>query len=262
MSMLRTFFSPGEWIRRNTGLVIGLIGLVLGAITTYGVLNSLGHTGGGSPEQITKAFHILYHNVWWNRTVINTYWLGVQTMQTPLDMWVFQEIIHDTKPDVLIETGTRAGGSAYYYASVFDLVRRGRVMTMDIVDYAGKPQHPRITYLIGSSTSDEIVRKIRSAITPGDRVMVVLDSLHNKEHVLEELRLYAPMVTPDNYLVVQDTHLNGHPIHVGFSPDPGHEGPMEAASEFLTKNTHFVPDRSREKYGLTFNPGGWLKRTR
>jgi len=92
--------------------------------------------------------------------------------------------------------------------------------------------------------------------------MVVLDSNHNKEHVLEELRLYAPLVTPGNYLVVQDTHLNGHPVFVGDSPDPGHEGPMEALDEFLPRNTQFQSDRSREKYGLTFCPRGWLKRVR
>ncbi len=232
---------------------------------TYGVARYQARKGfaeAQAPEIITNAFHVLYHNVWWNRTVVNTFWLGVQTMQTPLDMWVFQEIIYETKPDVLIETGTRTGGGAYYYASILDLVKAGRVITVDIEDYPNKPNHPRITYLTGSSTSDAVIGAIRGFIKPGEKVMVILDSSHNKEHVLEELRLYAPLVASGCYLVVQDTHLNGHPIFLDRTPDPGHEGPMEAVSEFLSKNKDFVPDRTREKYGLTFNPNGWLKRIR
>jgi cephalosporin hydroxylase len=209
---------------------------------------------------VTAAFHRQYHNKWWDRTLMGTYWRGVQTMQTPLDMWVVQEIIHDTRPDVLIETGTRAGGGAFYYASIFDLEGRGRIFTMDIEDYPHKPQHPRIRYMLGSSTSPKVVDALKSEIRREERVMVVLDSLHNKEHVLEEMRLYAPLVTPGNYLVVQDTHLTGHPVSVPFSPDPGHEGPWEAVHEWLPRHPEFTVDRSREKYGLTFNPGGWLRR--
>jgi cephalosporin hydroxylase len=85
--------------------------------------------------------------------------------------------------------------------------------------------------------------------------MVTLDSLHTRDHVIQELRLYSPFVTPGNYLVVEDSNVNGNPIYPGTGP-----GPMEALSEFLAENNHFISDREREKYGFTFNPRGWLKR--
>jgi cephalosporin hydroxylase len=214
----------------------------------------------GLDRPITDAFHWLYHNKWWDRTMQNTRWLGVRTMQTPLDMWVFQEILHETRPDVIVETGTHQGGASLYYATILDALQRGRVLTVDISSFPNQPEHPRITYLVGSSTAPEIVERITKSIAPGERVMVILDSLHNKEHVLEEMRLYGPLVTPGNYLVVQDTHLNGHPVRVPFSPDPGHEGPMEALAEFLPRHAEFAVDRSREKFGLTYNAGGWLRR--
>jgi cephalosporin hydroxylase len=130
-------------------------------------------------------------------------------------------------------------------------------VTVDIEDHPAKPKHPRITYLLGSSTSPEILAKIREAIRPGEKVLVDLDSDHHKEHVLNELRLYSPLVTPGSYLIVEDMHFNGHPILPKWGP-----GPTEAVEEFLRSNADFQPDRTREKFGMTFNRGGYLKRLR
>jgi cephalosporin hydroxylase len=222
-----------------------------------------GFTAGGAitslwlsrPDEVTAAFHRLYH-ARGDRTYNNTYWLGVPVQKCPLDLWVFQEILFETRPDVLVETGTYKGGSAYFFASMFDLMGRGRVITIDIQDQPDKPRHPRIEYLLGSSTSPETVRQVRERIRPGERVMVVLDSDHKMAHVLEELRLYSGLVTPGNYLVVEDTHFNGHPILPRYGP-----GPMEAVEEFLRTAGGFEADREREKFGLTFNPRGYLRRS-
>lgn len=208
------------------------------------------------PEQVKAAFHRLYHQRG-EHTYNSTYWLGAPAQKSPLDMWSFQEILYETKPDVLVEMGTFKGGSAYFFASIFDLLKHGRVVTVDIEEFKGKPQHERITYLLGSSTSAEIAAKVRSSILPGERVMVVLDSDHHRDHVLKELRLYNGLVTPGCYLVVEDTHFNGHPILPKFGP-----GPMEAVDEFLGTNAAFVRDRTRERFLLTFNPGGYLKRVK
>jgi cephalosporin hydroxylase len=211
-----------------------------------------------SEKGVIAAFHRIYHNNWWDRTVLDTRWFGAEAMKCPLDMWVFQEIMYETRPDVVVETGTRKGGSSSYFASILDLLGNGRVITVDIVDYPDKPQHDRVTYLTGSSTSQEIIDKIKEFISPGEKVMVFLDSDHSKAHVQKELELYSGLVTPGNYLIVEDTHLNGHPI---FTPAvAAGPGPMEAVEEFLSGNPDFVADRSREKFGLTFNPNGFLKR--
>jgi len=207
-------------------------------------------------EAVKASFHTLYHKRG-ESTYQSTYWLGVHTQQSPLDMWVFQEILYETRPDVLVETGTFKGGSAYFFASLFDLMKRGRVITIDIEEHKNRPQHERITYLLGSSTSPEILRKVRSLIAPGQRVMVVLDSDHRKAHVAQELKVYSELVTVGCYLVVEDTHFNGHPILPKYGP-----GPMEAVREFLRSNPQFYPDRSREKFFMTFNPEGYLRRSR
>jgi len=108
-----------------------------------------------------------------------------------------------------------------------------------------------------SSTSDEAVRRIKSEIRPDDRVMVSLDSNHTADHVFKELQIYAPMVSKQCYLVVEDTNINGHPVYGSFGP-----GPMEAVQKFMAGNKDFEIDRSREKFKLTVSPNGYLRRIR
>ncbi len=117
------------------------------------------------------------------------------------------------------------------------------------------PQHPRITYLVGSSTSPEILEQVKGMIPPSDRVMVILDSDHGRDHVLRELELYSDLVSPGSYMIVEDTNVNGHPVLTSHGP-----GPTEALEEYLRRDRRFVVDRSREKFFFTFNPGGYLRK--
>ena len=117
------------------------------------------------------------------QTWMNTYWLGAPVVKIPLDLWVYQEIIYETEPDVLIEAGTYKGGSAFFFASIFELLNRGRVLTIDIQDQPEKPKHQRITYLVGSSTSEQIFQEIKSSIRKDERVMVSLDSDHSYSRI-------------------------------------------------------------------------------
>jgi cephalosporin hydroxylase len=232
-------------------LLVLLIAVVCLAVGAYGASRWY-----KSPERVIDAFHIWYqeHN---QSTYNNTRWLGVETQQCPLDMFIYQELLYEVKPDVLVEAGTYMGGSSYYFASIFDLLGKGRVLTIDIEDFPNKPKHPRVQFFLGSSTDAATVARIKDAIRPGEKVMAILDSDHHMPHVLNEIKLYSAMVSPGSYLIVQDTHFNGHPILPKFGP-----GPWEAVEEFLKTNHDFEVDRSREKFGMTFNPGGYLKRVR
>jgi cephalosporin hydroxylase len=185
----------------------------------------------------------------------NTFWLGIPASKCPLDLWIYQEIIFDLKPDVIVECGTAHGGSALFMASMFDIIGKGKVISIDIMDSVGKPAHKRIEYLVGSSTSPNTAAEVTELLTGKEIVMVILDSDHSKEHVLNELRIYSRFVTPGSYLIVEDTNVNGHPVHPGHGP-----GPTEAVQQFLKENDGFAIDRSKEKFYLTFNPGGYLRK--
>lgn len=201
-------------------------------------------------------FHKLYYDsARTGGTWHDTYWLGVPIWKCPLDMWVYQEIIFDVKPDLIVETGTAFGGSALFMSCMLDLIGKGKIVTVDINEVPSKPQHERLHYVRGSSTAEEIVDQIRPHVADSDTVMVILDSDHSKEHVLNELQIYNQFVTKGSYMIVEDTSVNGHPV----LPDHG-PGPMEAVEDFLNVNEQFVVDRSREKFYLTFNPKGYLKK--
>jgi cephalosporin hydroxylase len=182
-------------------------------------------------------------------------WMGVEALKCPFDLWIYQEILHELKPDVIVETGTARGGSALFLASVLDLLKTGQILSIDIVRRPEWPTHPRVTYLTGSSTSPEILAEVQRRLAGASRVLVILDSDHKKDHVLEELRLYSPLVTKGSYVIVEDTNVNGRPVFPGFGPGPG-----EAVDEFLATNKSFVRDPSRERFFVTFNPGGYLHR--
>jgi cephalosporin hydroxylase len=199
-------------------------------------------------------FHELYYGAR-ERTWKNTYWLGHQAEKCPLDLWVYQEIVCETRPGVVIETGTAAGGSALFLATVCDLIQNGLVVTVDISDPGGRPEHPRIRYLSGSSTDPLTVQEIHRLIPEGAGVMAILDSDHTMQHVLDELAIYGELVTPGNYLIIEDTNVNGHPVRPDFGPGPG-----EAVERFLAESEQFEVDTEREKFFMTFNPGGYLSK--
>lgn len=201
---------------------------------------------------VTDAFHRLYYD---SAVRKDTYWLGTRAQKCPLDLWIYQEILHETRPDLILETGTAHGGSALYLASVCDLLSRGEIVTVDISPIEGRPEHPRITYLTGSSTAGEVVEEIERHVAGHERVLVILDSDHSRDHVLDELRTYSRWVSTGSYLIVEDTNVNGHPALPEHGP-----GPTEAVEEFLAETDEFELDAAREKFFLTFNPRGFLRK--
>lgn len=204
-------------------------------------------------QTIVDAFHKLFYSS--ENTWRDTRWLGVPVYQNPLDMWVLQEIIHETRPDVIIETGTAAGGSALFYVSIFG----GKVISIDTQERL-RPvfTHERIHFIKGFST-DVNIREQVCTLVAGQRVMVILDSDHTTENVAREMELYAPLVTLDCYLVVCDTNLGGNPIQ---NPEVPGAGPMGAVQDYLDTHVDFRVDHECEKFYLTFFPGGWLRRVR
>lgn len=194
----------------------------------------------------------------------NTWFHNVRIVKNPLDLWMMQQIISEQRPDFVVETGTWKGGSALYWASVLHSLglESSRVITVDVQDFTHDGAtgdflwKKYVDFFLGSSTDPKIVREIASRVR-GRKVVVTLDSAHEMRHVLNELRLYAPMVSRGSYLVVEDTHLDGLPTHPEMGP-----GPMAAVRTFLAEDAgkEFEQDLSREAMLMTFNPGGWLRR--
>jgi len=206
---------------------------------------------------LVNAFHQLYFDARaFNMTWRNTSWMGQPILKCPLDLWLYQEMIHRLRPDVIVETGTAFGASAHFLAHMMDIVGTGRVITVDVEHRPNRPEHARITYLTGSSVAPEIVAQVHDLVGRAETVLVLLDSDHSRDHVRAELDAYHGLVTRGSYLVVEDTNLNGHPVDPEYGP-----GPMEALQDFLGTNPQFAHDSAMDKFFLTFNPGGYLLRS-
>ncbi len=196
-------------------------------------------------------------------------WLGLPIIQLPQDIVVTQEIIWRTKPDVIIETGIAWGGSVALYASMLQLIGKGKVVAVDLnlFDHVSSqimsyPFSDRIHLYKGSSIEPSIIEKIRSHVEPGQSVMVLLDSNHTHEHVLEELRAYGPLVTKGQYLVVSDTIVEDIPEqkHRARPWGPG-DNPKTALHAYLKETNRFEIDREiDDKLLLSFSPNGYCRR--
>lgn len=204
--------------------------------------------------QIVTLFHHFYYTNLGNYT---NNWFGTPLQKCPFDLWAFQEIIYETRPDVIIETGTALGGSARFLAGICRLLGKGRVISIDVVKHKERAEpEENLTFVVGSSIDRRTFAKVQRRLHRYEQVMVILDSYHRKDHVLKELALYAPLVTPNCYLVVEDTNIDNRPLEA----DPNFPGPGQALDEWLPSHPEFQVDYLSEKNYITFNPGGFLRR--
>ena len=194
-------------------------------------------------------------------------WLGRPIIQFSNDIVAIQELLYSIKPDVVIETGVAHGGSLILSASILHLIGKGKVIGVDIEI---RPDNRRaieehflsrkIELIEGSSIEDYTVAAVRKSVGSAETVIVFLDSNHSEHHVLKELELYAPFVSPNSYIVAHD----GAQGWVWEIPrgKPGWkvDNPLKAIEKFLVKHPEFTNDPGPTRFGITSSPEGWLRR--
>ena len=217
----------------------------------------------------------LWVKVGWNEKYSYTFsWLGRPIVQLPEDMVRIQEVIYNIEPDVIIETGVAHGGSLIYYATLCKALERGRVVGIDIEI---RPHNRKaiethslsslITLVEGSSTSSAVVDHVRSLINRDERVLVILDSNHTRQHVLDEMHSYGELVTKGSYLVATDGSMKDFYDVPRGNPEWKWDNPYQAACEFAADNPQFVLEQppwpfneSKLTENITHWPGAWLRR--
>jgi cephalosporin hydroxylase len=210
---------------------------------------------GSEPEEYHKWY---FNTLVWKKTSF----MGVTTWKSPSDMWNYQEILFDLKPSLVVEFGTNQGGSALFFATIMKGIGQPfKVLSVDITHKHLDPtarRDPDILFVESSSTLPAIAEQIRQLRSefPG-KIFAILDSDHSMDHVLGEMKLLRPLLSPGDYLIVEDSMLNGHPNLPGWGPGP-YEAIEAYEQEFPSDYTH---DLAREnKFGFTFAPNGFLIR--
>jgi cephalosporin hydroxylase len=175
-----------------------------------------------------------------------TTWMGRTAKKCPTDAWIYQELICEIKPDIIIETGSGVGGSSEFLADMCTLSGSGRVITVDINEI--KVRHSKVTQILGSSIEPSTVKKVEEEIGEGDnKILVILDSDHSYDHVLAEIEAYKKWVNIGSCLIVEDSYF---------------EPTKRAVEFFMQDNSEFAVDTRCEKFLFTFNPGGFLRRVK
>lgn len=183
-------------------------------------------------------------------------WMGLPAWKNVLDAWVYQEIVHEVRPEIIIEIGNAHGGSTLYLANLLDLVGRGEVIAVDIDHSKFQARHPRITTVTGDSLAPETLARVE-ALARGRQGLVIHDGDHSREHVLADLRAYAKFVQVGGYFIVEDTIIDLFRAGDGLGSV---NGPLGAVEQFVREDPRFQIDADREAFVLTFNPRGYLRR--
>jgi cephalosporin hydroxylase len=206
--------------------------------------------------------------------IYNFSWLGRPIIQLPQDVFAMQELIWSIQPDLIIETGIAHGGSLIFSASMLELnaacggPEQGEVLGIDIdirvhnrKAIEGHPMSKRISMIQGSSIAPEVIEQVRARAAGKQRVLVCLDSNHTHDHVLAELKAYAPLTSAGSYCVVFDTAIEEVPAAMsGDRPWGPGNNPMTAVREFLKSTDRFEIDRDiPNKLLITVAPDGYLR---
>lgn len=211
-----------------------------------------------------QLFHFVYYDS--SYTWIENHWFGTPIQQFPSDLFIYQEIISRKTPDYIVQTGVYDGGSALFLAHMLDLAKAPESALIVAVDIELRPStraltHPRIRLLEGDSTAPSILAQIEALVSTIPVVnggMVSLDSDHSQRHVAKELNLYPRFVGVGNYLVVEDTTVNGRPVLAEHGPGPG-----EALDRWLPHHSEFERDEALwQRQLFSAHAGGWLRRVR
>ena len=199
-----------------------------------------------------------------------TTWFGEPVLQLPQDLLALQEIIFNTRPRFVIEVGAAWGGSLLFYSMLMDALGGERVIAIDIyipedlkerIGSFGKVSD-RITWVNGSSIEQSTIDQIKAIVGDSRETLVVLDSNHAHDHVLQELRLYSSLVGEGYYLVCADTIVEAIPEQK-HRPRPWGPGnnPRTALDQFIKEDDGFEVDhRLENKLLFTCQPGGYLRR--
>lgn len=229
------------------------------------------------PRAFDTLSKLWMRSAWETKYLYTFTWFGRPIIQLPDDMFRVQEVLYSLRPDVVIETGVAHGGSLMFYASIFEAMKHGRVIGVDIEirphNRSAIEAHPlssRISLIEGNAIAADVIANVRSGVNSSERVLVFLDSNHSYDHVLAELEAYAPLVTVGSYIVATDGIMKDLVGSPRSQTDWGTNNPYHAAQDFLLRHPEFVleePTRAfDESSGVISNvtqwPGAWLRRTR
>jgi cephalosporin hydroxylase len=185
----------------------------------------------------------------------NVTYRGIKAVRCPFDYLMYQMIICEVKPDLVIEIGTKIGGGTLYIADLLDILGNGVVHTIDIIDIVDPKvkEHNRIKFFTeGWANYDiNITKKFK-------KILIIEDASHLYSDTFGALNKFYSIVSKDSYFIIEDGIIN----ELGFEKKYN-GGPLKAIREFLPNHPEYIVDRKWcNMFGknATFNVNGYLKK--
>lgn len=196
-------------------------------------------------------------------------WFGEPVLNLPQDLFAVQDIVWRARPEFIIEVGVAWGGGMLFEAMLLEILGGKQVIGIDIFvpeDLCERLRKydtlfRRMALIEGSSTSEETLSEVEKLLGGSKKALVILDSNHTHEHVLNELRAYARFVGKGQYLICGDTIIERMPAQA-HGPRPWGPGnsPATAVKAFLKEDGRFVVDEDIDRRLLfSCHPGGYLR---
>ena len=183
------------------------------------------------------------------------HWMGAPARGNPVDFWVYQELLAELRPQTVVKLGDAPAGNTLFLLQMLDLIGTG--ILVSVSDTPDRIDHPRLRRIEGNPASDAVRERV-AALIGGGSALIIRSGAQRHAAVLADLRDYAPLVTPGSYLIVEDgldellDGLRGAPA--------GAEGTLAAIMDFLEQNPAFEADHGPERFLISGNPWGFLKR--
>lgn len=186
---------------------------------------------------------------------------GIPAIRCPFDYVLYQMLICELRPDLIIDIGTNMGGGTLYMADLLDAIGHGTIHTIDLIAQADPiiKNNPRIKTFIGGWQQYDIANACGF-----DKILVIEDGNHMYEDSIGALRKFSPLVSVGSYYIVEDGIVSEIADKKTVMKNY-HGGPLRAIREFLTSTDAFEIDRTYcDMFGLnaTFNINGYLRRVK
>lgn len=204
------------------------------------------------PDELNNSFVEAYwHSLGWKEQT----WLGQPVTNAPTDLVTYQELVTSIRPDHIVVTSRADTGTAHFFASVCDLLGHGQVIAVGPIGQK-LGDHPRVTHVSGNPADDDTIAAVLAEVGDNANAIVVLGSANPAPKLQAEFEAYSPLVKPGSYVIFENTIYNGRPVWPGYGP-----AATDAIRRLLGQHGDFMQDSDIERHGLTFNPGGFLRRS-
>jgi cephalosporin hydroxylase len=185
-------------------------------------------------------------------------WKDIEMTKFPNDIYIYQQIIWQAKPDVIVEVGTQRGTSAQFFNELIKAAGKPNSIVITIDIYPVPEIQKSVLDSLGVIMITGDIKKLstQQKVVPyikDKNFLLVDDGSHRYEDVMASLQFFQKYQAPGNYMIVEDGITD-----VMLSRK--NRNALEAVDNFLTENTDYVRVLDFDHWLMSTTFGGIIRR--